>query len=84
VPDKSEPCRERSALGIVWLGIVLRAEVEGVPLEDHRVMWMLDQAMVCVSEGMPPWEAVQLAGDLAFRQYGLPSPSIKMPRPPVG
>jgi hypothetical protein len=42
-----------------------------VPLDDARIAWVREQAMTCVAEGMSPREAVALAGDLAFRRYGI-------------
>jgi hypothetical protein len=43
-----------------------------VPPDDARIAWVREQAMTCIVEGMPPGEAVALAGDLAFRRFGLP------------
>ena len=38
-------------------------------MDDARIAWVRMQAMTCVAEGMSPAEAVELAGDLAFRRY---------------
>jgi hypothetical protein len=56
--------------------------VEGVALSDPRVMWIREQAAVCVGEGMAPREAVALAWDLAFRRYGQEPPRARAVSPP--
>ncbi len=62
---------------IVWVCAVLRGWKEGASFADPRVAWMRSQAVACVAEGMTPWEAVALAGDLAFRCYGRERSSTK-------
>jgi hypothetical protein len=54
----------------VRAAVTFRALTEGVALDDSRIAWVRAQAEVCISEGMPAWEAVRLAWDIAFRHYG--------------
>jgi hypothetical protein len=69
--ERSWPLFETCVRVVVWLLAAARGLREGARLGDPRVAVLRSDAAVWVSEGMTPWEAVALAGDLAFRRYGL-------------
>ena len=46
------------------------ARAERVPRGDPRILWVAEQAEVCIGEGMGAREAVDLARVVAFRRYG--------------
>jgi hypothetical protein len=70
--ERSWPLYESCVRVVVWFLAAVRGWKEGARLDDPRVAAVRSDAAVWVSEGMTPWEAVALAGDLAFRRFGLP------------
>lgn len=70
--ERSWPLYETCVRVVVWVLAAMRALKEGARLGDPRVAAVRSDAAVWIAEGMTPWEAVTLAGDLAFRRYGLP------------
>lgn len=55
------------------------AVCQRVPLSDPRIEAARADALLYVSEGMSPKEAVAAAAVHAFKLYGLPSPRRSLP-----
>jgi hypothetical protein len=64
----------RSKRLAVKLYVGLLARTERVARDDPRIRWVMEQAQVCVREGMGAREAVHLAAVVAFRRYGRERP----------